>query len=783
MSEIVPDPKMKEINLFKNDIYGLIRQLESKLNERINKSQSELKDNFEIYAKKINSLIENDKDMVISLVNQKLKLDKIAELESFKNKVDDKMITHEVRINNNLDEISKIKLRYDKIISENLYVSGFIGGSCQFKNLSEYLSYNISEVSKLKIEKDQIKKDIKDLKAKFEGLMKSMISLNENTVQLSKNYTDKKQEEYQILLENNSKELNQKFIENKALICEFHEETKKNEKKYNEEFNKLIDMKNDFIILIDEKILDIKKDNDELNRKIINNKLDLDIHKNKIENINGQINNLNKNTKDLSFKVRNYYCANNKVSNILEKIEKLGKNPTNLDIQKIFQTKNEIMPRYSNNFLSYSISPFKQHGNKQNITKSAIHFKQDLDEIKPIKKNITKSIIQPKKICDKIGINIKNETLDSESSFSDDNIDDKEKNIKNNINKNNYDIMTNKKINSSIKENNFTGINLNENNGNKINDNNINGNNINDNKTNGNNLNENNTNGNNLNNNNTNLNNLNDNNINPNNLNDKIINGNNLNDNNLNSKNLNNNNLNENILNENNINGKILNENNLKEKNLLENNVIKYNNTLPSLSRNIKYEPNLEENKNVNITSNEVNKSIFSKENDKIEKKIKVKKSTIYNLLNNEYENNKIKLNQKKEIIKRRDYEIEQDNQACRLVTLTLPDPLKINAISKRDKIEKNKMKNDVMNTIINSYRAKLFYKAHSPEEKIGINNELLEIPKKLTPAFGRTTYTFYFKKDKINSLNVNKNINSINSNYKKNYKDIRTTLKDDIGQ
>ena len=46
MSEIVPDPKMKEINLFKNDIYGLIRQLESKLNERINKSQSELKDNF-----------------------------------------------------------------------------------------------------------------------------------------------------------------------------------------------------------------------------------------------------------------------------------------------------------------------------------------------------------------------------------------------------------------------------------------------------------------------------------------------------------------------------------------------------------------------------------------------------------------------------------------------------------------------------------------------------------------------------------------------------------------
>lgn len=754
MSEITPDPKMKEMNIFKNDIYYLIRQLEAKLNERINKSQSELKDNFELYEKKINSLIENDKDMVISLVNQKLKLDKIAELESFKNKVDDKIITHEVRINNNLDEILRIKLRYDKIISENLYVSGFIGSSCQFKNLSEYLSYNISEVSKLKIEKDQLKKDIKDLKSKFEGLMKSMISLNENTISLCRQYTDKKQEEFQILIDNNAKELNQKYIENKGIICEFQEENKKNEKKYQEEFNKLIDMKNDFIVLIDEKILDIKKDNDELNKKIINNKLDLDIHKNKIENINGQINNLNQNTKDLSFKVRNYYCANNKVANILEKIEKLGKNPTNLDIQKIFQPKNEIISRYSNNVLSYSISPLKKNGNKQSIIKSAINFKKDLDEGKPFKKNITNSIFQPRKICDKIGINIKNETFESESSFSDDNINEKEKNLNNNISKNNYEIMTNKKINSSIKENNVTAKNINENNGNNLNVNNTSGNNLNNNNENGSYLNDNN------------------------------INGKNLKDENTNNYNLNENNLSGKILNENNLNGKILNDNNLNGYNLNENNLTKYNNTLPSLSRNNKYDPNLEENKNINMTSNEVNKSVFSKENDKIEKKIKVKKSTIYNLLNNEYGNsNKIKLNQKKEIIKRRDYEIEQDKQACKLVTLTLPDPLKINAISKKDKIEKNKLKNDVMNTLINSYRAKLFYKAHSPEEKDGINNELLEMPKKLTPAFGRTTYTFYFKKDKINSFNANKNINSKNSNSKKNYKDIRTILKDDADQ
>ena len=59
------------------------------------------------------------------------------------------VVTHDLRIKNNMDEILQMKLKYDRIISDNLYVSGFIGPTCQFKNLSEYLFYNISEFSKV----------------------------------------------------------------------------------------------------------------------------------------------------------------------------------------------------------------------------------------------------------------------------------------------------------------------------------------------------------------------------------------------------------------------------------------------------------------------------------------------------------------------------------------------------------------------------------------------------------------------------------------------------------
>ena len=667
MAEITPD---NEMIIFKNEVYSHIRELETQLNTRLNKTQIKLDSDFDSYSKKIDTLIENNKEMILSLVSQKIKVEKISELESFKNKVDDMIITHEVRIKNNMDEISKIKLKYDKIIVDNLYVSGFIGTACQFKNLSEYLSYNISEVSKLKLEKEQLKKDLKEIKGKFDGLMKTIINLNDNSVKLCNKYTDNKQVEIQNIVDNNTKELNQRSVENRALICEFQNKNEKTEKKYKEELDKVIEMKKDFLNIIDEKMIEIKKYNEELNKKIINNNLDIDINKKKIENINEQIKDLIQNNKDISFQVRNYYCANNKLANF---IEKLGNIPTNSDISKLFQIKNEI--NLTNN--NYSISPMKKKGIKQNMTKTALN-------IKPFKDTMNNSPIKKtRKIFNRIGITAKNETSESESSISDNNNHNKFNKSTINIENKENKVIINKKRNSLVIDN-------------------------------------------------------------------------------------------------------------LKNKNILNFN-IKINENkknLPSLTRNYNEKNNaLEDNKKNNLTSNETNKSIVIKEkknlSERNEQKINIKKETILKIINkNETDKDKLKINQKKELFHKKDeYQLEQDKQACKLVTLTLPNSLKENLVTKKNKIQKDKLKTDVMNTLINSYRAKLFYKAHSPDEKNEFNNELLDIPKKITQAFGRTTYTFYFKKDQINNLNANKNINNFQiPNSKRNYKDIKTIIRNDTG-
>ena len=140
-----------DLNIFKEEILTHIKELEKKLTSQISSKESKLNHDYEEFTAKMNSLIENNKEMVSSLALQKIKLEKITELEIFKNKVDDMLITHEVRIKNSIEDIERMKTKYDKIVTDNLYVSGFIGNSCQFRNVSEYLSYNISEESKLKL--------------------------------------------------------------------------------------------------------------------------------------------------------------------------------------------------------------------------------------------------------------------------------------------------------------------------------------------------------------------------------------------------------------------------------------------------------------------------------------------------------------------------------------------------------------------------------------------------------------------------------------------------------
>ena len=181
-----PQSPRKSIYLFKDEIYGSLREIESNLKTKFSEFEANIKSDLENFKNKINLITAVNNELKELIFPQKLKIDKITELEKFKNKVDDMLITYGVRIKNNFEEIRKFQLRYDQLISQNLYVPGFIGKACQFKNLADYLSYNINDVSKIKMDREQMKKDIKDLKTKQDNMMKSMVTLNDSSVKYVK---------------------------------------------------------------------------------------------------------------------------------------------------------------------------------------------------------------------------------------------------------------------------------------------------------------------------------------------------------------------------------------------------------------------------------------------------------------------------------------------------------------------------------------------------------------------------------------------------------------------
>ena len=169
--------------------------------------------------------------------------------------------------------------------------------------------------------------------------------------------------------------------------------------------------------------------------------------------------------------------------------------------------------------------------------------------------------------------------------------------------------------------------------------------------------------------------------------------------------------------------------------------------SLPLLTLGNK-ENNSEEIKVINLSSSSFDQNYKERNKNKIDITDNIYK------LNNYYEKN----------MKKIELELEEDIKGCKFIELSLPpEPLKqpkVN-ITKIKKGINNSGKHDLVNSLINEYRAKLFTKTHSPKKKNDINNDILDIPKKVTQAFGRTTYDFYLKKDTIGCANANKNINN----------------------
>ena len=235
-----------ELNYLKDDIMYYFKQkfeeYSTNLYENISKI-NKIEKNFEEMTNNINI---NYNKIIDTQAKMQSELDKVKNYDSFSNNVNDKLISHEVRLNNLREEFSKATQKYDKIYLDNLELPGFIGRCAKYKNCQIFFNEVIKNLGTLNQFREKNILDLKSYKEKLENIIKS----------------------FNILVDNN----------NKAQIKYINSLNQKN----------ITDCKN-MMDILDEKIRDVKVDNAKYSLDIMRKTEEMHKKLDKIEKIKDDI--------------------------------------------------------------------------------------------------------------------------------------------------------------------------------------------------------------------------------------------------------------------------------------------------------------------------------------------------------------------------------------------------------------------------------------------------------------------------------------------------------------
>ena len=159
----------QDLILFKEDILKELKNYKSNISDKINLE-------FEKYTNlfsKTNEMVENyEKDKIrffskVDFIQEKEKI--LSEFSTKILEIQENLSVNQFNISNCRKDLDNACFKYDKIVTDNLLVSGLIGTACQFKNLKEYILFNKDEINNMIATNKQINIDINSFRKKMEG--------------------------------------------------------------------------------------------------------------------------------------------------------------------------------------------------------------------------------------------------------------------------------------------------------------------------------------------------------------------------------------------------------------------------------------------------------------------------------------------------------------------------------------------------------------------------------------------------------------------------------------
>ena len=257
--------KNSEINIpnLRNEFLSYIKELENKIGKKINNEKEIRTQEINEINSQLKNLNEINERFTNSFAEISVKLDKLKELETFKNKTESQMITHEIRINNTMKDLSDSKIKYDKIFVDNLLVPGFIGQKSQYKTMGDYIYSNIINVSGLNTSKDQMKRELTEIRTRYDNFSKEVVTVVNAAAQRCNDYSDFKNsvldKEIRLEIKNNTEKIFDIRLQNVKEAISLEKKTKE----LQDEWNKISDMKDEIYKKLNDHLLIYKTDANE----------------------------------------------------------------------------------------------------------------------------------------------------------------------------------------------------------------------------------------------------------------------------------------------------------------------------------------------------------------------------------------------------------------------------------------------------------------------------------------------------------------------------------------
>ena len=232
----------EDILFFKEDILKEFHQIETKLNTKYDKVNTNSSSKLEIFENNIKTMNDKISELSSLISIDKNTQEKISQLHAFKEKVGEDLMHTDLLIKSVAKDLKDAINNYDKILRNSVIYPSLIGFEGQFSSFHDLIDYVLLNINQFNSYKDNTVMEFKNYKTTIESLIKSFKLqadfIRSNTIE----FTNSKIANFEEKYKNKINELETKLIDLKLDI-------NKRDNKIDNEFkilNQKFDVLNEF---------------------------------------------------------------------------------------------------------------------------------------------------------------------------------------------------------------------------------------------------------------------------------------------------------------------------------------------------------------------------------------------------------------------------------------------------------------------------------------------------------------------------------------------------------